>query len=73
MRSIIINGSTVSVGDIVNIKDDEEKGIIREIQYSGHFEDYRKYDLMIQWQDDNKIIRTSMQHFNEVMEKIERK
>lgn len=69
MESISINGNTISVGDTVNIKKDEVKGIVKEIQSSGHFEPYRKYDLMIQWQDDNKIVRTPMQHFDEVMEK----
>jgi hypothetical protein len=69
MESISINGNIISVGDTVNIKNDEVKGTVKEIKSSGHFETYRKYDLMIQWQDDNTIIRTPMQHFDEVMEK----
>ena len=69
MESISINGNIISVGDTVNIKNDEVKGIVKEIQYSGYFEVYRKYDLMVKWEDMDTLIRTPMQHFNEVMEK----
>jgi hypothetical protein len=69
MESISINENIISVGDTVNIKNDEVKGIVKEIQYSGYFEDYRKYDLMVKWEDMDTLTRTPTQHFNEVMEK----
>lgn len=69
MKSIIINGNLIKVKDVVNIKNDNEKGIVEEIQYSGHFEEYRKYDLMIKWEDTDRLVRTPMAYFDEVMEK----
>lgn len=68
IKSIIINGNLIEVNDVVNIKNDTEKGIIEEIQYSGHFEEYRKYDLMIKWEDEDTL-RTPMAYFDEFMEK----
>lgn len=66
--NIHVNGFTFKVGQKVRLKEDEEIGIIEEIQYSGHFEDFRKYDLMIYWLDDDRLIRTPTEHFFEEME-----
>lgn len=70
INEITVKETVFKVGDEIRIRLDDDKGIIKEIQYSGHFEEWRKYDLMICWVNDGITIRTSTEHFFEFMEFI---
>lgn len=65
---VTVKNIIFKVGNEVKLKECEGIGVIKEIQYSGHFEEYKKYDLMIHWLDDSITIRTPTEYFFEVME-----
>lgn len=61
--SAIVGETEFKVGQKVAFLIDgdiDSHGEIIRIEYSGHFEDFRRFDFMIQWEDCTNITRTPM-------------
>ena len=69
MKEVEINGLIIKVGDPVNIKNDELKGVVKGIKPTGYHEKNMRYNLLISWNEDPEtLIPTRIDYFYEEME-----